>query len=69
MSTSNPAHNIVTAMATAHAPQLFTYPPDDDAAQLDATVAAMRELGGLLDETKPDVIVFLGSDHLETFSL
>jgi len=29
----------------------------------------MRELGKLLDETKPDVIVFLGSDHLETFSI
>jgi len=61
--------NIVAAMATAHAPQLFTYPPDEDPAQLDATVAAMREVGRLLDETKPDVIIFLGSDHLETFSL
>jgi 2,3-dihydroxyphenylpropionate 1,2-dioxygenase len=61
--------NIVVAIATAHAPQLFTYPPDEDPAQLDATVAAMREVGRLLDETKPDVIIFLGSDHLETFSL
>ena len=61
--------NIVVAIATAHAPQLFTYPPDEDPAQLDATVAAMREVGKLLDETKPEVIIFLGSDHLETFSL
>src|SRR5262245_30229344 len=60
---------IVAALATCHAPQLFTYPPDEDHAQLDASVAGMRELGKLLDETKPDVIVFLGSDHLETFSL
>jgi 2,3-dihydroxyphenylpropionate 1,2-dioxygenase len=60
---------IVAAMATCHAPQLFTYPPDEDPAQLDATIAAMRELGTLLDEAKPDVLVFLGSDHLETFSL
>ena len=60
---------IVAAMATCHAPQLFTYPPDEDPAQLDATIAAMRELGKILDETKPDVLVFLGSDHLETFSL
>jgi aromatic ring-opening dioxygenase catalytic subunit (LigB family) len=60
---------IVAAMATCHAPQLFTYPPDEDRAQLDATVAAMRELGTVLDDTKPDVLVFLGSDHLETFSL
>lgn len=60
---------IVAAVATCHAPQLFTYPPDEDPAQLDATVAAMRELGKILDETKPDAIVFLGSDHLETFSM
>ena len=29
----------------------------------------MAELGKVLDETKPDVIVFLGSDHVETFSV
>jgi len=60
---------IVAAMATCHAPQLFTYPPDEDHAQLDATIAAMRELGKILDQTKPDVLIFLGSDHLETFSM
>lgn len=60
---------IVAAMATCHAPQLFTYPPDEDHAQLDATIAAMRELGKILDETRPDVLIFLGSDHLETFSM
>ena len=60
---------IVAAFATCHAPQLFTYPPDEDHAQLDATIAAMRELGQILDETQPDAIVFLGSDHLETFSM
>lgn len=51
------------------APQLFIYPPDEDPAQLDATIAAMRQLGNLLDETSPDVVIFLGSDHLETFSI
>src|SRR5215469_13732919 len=60
---------IVAAMATCHAPQLFTYPPDEDHAQLDATIAAMRELGKILDETKPDALIFLGSDHLETFTM
>jgi 2,3-dihydroxyphenylpropionate 1,2-dioxygenase len=60
---------IVAAMATCHAPQLFTYPPDEDPAQLDASIAAMRELGKLLDETRPDALLFLGSDHLETFSI
>jgi 2,3-dihydroxyphenylpropionate 1,2-dioxygenase len=69
MSMSSHSTNIVAAMATAHAPQLFTYPPDEDPLQLDATIAAMRQLGDLLDETKPDAIIFLGSDHLETFSL
>jgi len=60
---------IVAAMATVHAPQLFTYPPTEDKAQLDADIAAMRELGKTLDETKPDAIIVLGSDHLETFFL
>jgi AmmeMemoRadiSam system protein B len=60
---------IVAAFVTAHAPQLITRPPDEKPEQLDASIAAMRELGAILDETQPDVIVFLGSDHLETFSL
>ena len=42
---------IVAAMATVHAPQLFTRPPSEDPAQLDADIAAMRELGKTLDET------------------
>jgi len=60
---------IVAAFGTVHAPQLIIRPPDEDPAMLDASIAAMRELGKILDETKPDAIVFLGSDHLETFSL
>src|SRR5689334_2277508 len=60
---------IVAAMATVHAPQLFTYPPTEDPAQLDADIAAMRELGKTLDETKPDAAIVIGSDHLETFFL
>ena len=60
---------IVAAMATVHAPQLFTYPPSEDPAQLDADIAAMRQLGKDLDEIKPDAIIVIGSDHLETFFL
>jgi aromatic ring-opening dioxygenase catalytic subunit (LigB family) len=60
---------IVAAMATVHAPQLFTRPPTEDPAQLDADIAAMRQLGKSLDETKPDAIIVIGSDHLETFFL
>jgi aromatic ring-opening dioxygenase catalytic subunit (LigB family) len=60
---------IVAAMATVHAPQLFTYPPSEDPAQLDADIAAMRQLGKDLDEIKPDAIIVIGADHLETFFL
>ena len=60
---------IVAAMATMHAPQLFTRPPEEDPKQLDAGIDAMRRLGQVLDETKPDALVILASDHLETFFL
>jgi 2,3-dihydroxyphenylpropionate 1,2-dioxygenase len=59
---------IVAAVGTCHTPYLFTNPPDEDPKQLAQAAASMRELGKVLDETKPDVIVFLGSDHVETFS-
>src|SRR6478736_4171676 len=60
---------IVAAMATMHAPQLFTRPPEEDPKQLEAGIAAMRKLGQVLDETKPDALVVVASDHLETFFL
>jgi 2,3-dihydroxyphenylpropionate 1,2-dioxygenase len=60
---------IVAAMATVHAPQLFTRPPEEDPAQLDAGIAAMRELGRRLDEAKPDALIIFASDHMETFFL
>lgn len=60
---------IVAAMATVHAPQLFTRPPEEDPAQLDAGIAAMRELGRRLELAKPDALIVFGSDHMETFFL
>jgi len=60
---------IVAAVGTCHTPYLFTRPPDENGDQLDQTVRGMQELGRVLDETKPDVILFLGSDHVETFSV
>lgn len=60
---------IVAAMATMHAPQLFTRPPEEDPQQLDAGIAAMRRLGKLLDETNPDALLVFASDHMETFFL
>jgi 2,3-dihydroxyphenylpropionate 1,2-dioxygenase len=61
---------IVAAGATVHAPQFFTYPPTEDFAQLDASIAAMRQLGHqMFDKTSPDAAIVIGSDHLETFFL
>jgi 2,3-dihydroxyphenylpropionate 1,2-dioxygenase len=61
---------IVAAGATVHAPQFFSYPPTEDFAQLDAGIAAMRQLGHqMLDETQPEAVIVVGSDHLETFFL
>ena len=60
---------IVAASATVHAPQLFFRPPSEDPAQLDADIAAMRQVGRDLDEVKPDAVIVIGNDHLETFFL
>ena len=60
---------IVAAMATVHAPQLFDFPPSEDPKQLDADIAAMRLIGKDLEEAKPDAVIVIGSDHLETFFL
>ena len=60
---------IVAAVGTCHTPYMFTRPPDENPQQLDQAGRAMNELGTVLDETKPDVILFFGSDHVETFSV
>ena len=60
---------IVAAVATCHTPYMFTRPPDEDPQQLDQAGRAMEELGKTLDEAKPDAIIFLGADHVETFSV
>ena len=60
---------VVAAMASVHAPQLFTRPPEEDPRQLDAGIAAMQELGKVLDRTRPDALIIFASDHMETFFL
>jgi AmmeMemoRadiSam system protein B len=60
---------IVAAIGTCHTPYMFTRPPDENPEQLDQAGRAMNELGKVLDEAKPDVIIFLGADHVETFSV
>src|ERR1700730_13338785 len=66
---SRPMGEIVAAVGTCHTPYMFTRPPDENPQQLDQAGAAMRELGKVLDETRPDAILFFGSDHVETFSV
>jgi aromatic ring-opening dioxygenase catalytic subunit (LigB family) len=60
---------IVAAIGTCHTPYMFTRPPDENHEQLDIAAKAMNELGKVLDETKPDAIICLGADHVETFSV
>ena len=60
---------IVAAVGTCHTPYMFTRPPDENPDQLDQAGRSMNELGKVLDETNPDVIIFLGADHVETFSV
>src|SRR4029450_9974963 len=60
---------IVAAVGTCHKQSLFTRPPDEDPNQLEQAGAAMQELGKVLDESKPDAILFFGADHVETFSV
>jgi len=60
---------IVAAVATVHAPQLFVRPPSEVPEQLDADIAAMRQIGKDIEEAKPDLALIIGSDHLETFFL
>jgi AmmeMemoRadiSam system protein B len=60
---------IIGAYATVHAPQLFVRPPTEVPEQLDADIAAMQQIGKDLDELRPDAVIIIGSDHLETFFL
>ena len=60
---------IVAAFGACHSTHLLTRPPDEVVEQSEASIGAMRKLGKLLDETTPDVSIFPGSDHLETFSM
>ena len=60
---------IVAAVGTCHTPYMFTRPPDENPQQLDQAGVGMNELGKVLDETKPDAILFFGADHVETFSV
>jgi 2,3-dihydroxyphenylpropionate 1,2-dioxygenase len=64
-----PVAQIVAAAAAVHAPQLLSRPPQEDPVKLDASTDALRQFGEVLDETRPDAILLIGLDHLETFWL
>ncbi|WP_433558731.1 hypothetical protein ACQPWY_10040 [Pseudonocardia xinjiangensis] len=60
---------IVAAAAAVHAPQLLSRPPHEDPAKLDGSTDALRRFGEVLDDTRPDALLVIGIDHLETFWL
>jgi 2,3-dihydroxyphenylpropionate 1,2-dioxygenase len=61
--------SIVAAAAAVHAPQLLSRPPHEDPVKLDASTDGLQAFGRVLDETRPDAVLLIGLDHLETFWL
>jgi 2,3-dihydroxyphenylpropionate 1,2-dioxygenase len=60
---------VVAAAAAVHAPQLLSRPPHEDPAKLDGSTDALRRFGTVLDDVRPDALLVIGIDHLETFWL
>lgn len=63
------ATGVVGGAALPHAPQFFTLPPTEDAAQVARIERVMRDLGDGLRALGPDVVVIIANDHLENFLL
>lgn len=61
--------DIVAAAAAVHAPQLLSRPPHEDPVKLDGSANALKQFGSVLAEQRPDAILIIGLDHLETFWL
>ncbi|WP_194892721.1 hypothetical protein [Catenulispora pinisilvae] len=60
---------IVAAAAAVHAPQLLSRPPYEEIDKLDNSTAALHAFGRVLDAARPDAVLVIGIDHLETFWL
>jgi 2,3-dihydroxyphenylpropionate 1,2-dioxygenase len=60
---------IVAAAAAVHAPQLLSRPSYEEIDKLDNSTDALHAFGTVLDETRPDAVLVVGIDHLETFWL
>ncbi|HEY4418175.1 MAG TPA: hypothetical protein VGN22_01570, partial [Pseudonocardia sp.] len=60
---------IVAAAAAVHAPQLLSRPSYEEIDKLDNSTDALHAFGKVLDEARPDAVLVVGIDHLETFWL
>jgi 2,3-dihydroxyphenylpropionate 1,2-dioxygenase len=60
---------IVAAAAAVHAPQLLSRPPYEELDKLDSSTDALHAFGRVLQEARPDAVIVVGIDHLETFWL
>ena len=50
-------------------PQLLSRPPYEEMDKLDNSTDALHAFGRVLDEARPDAVLVIGIDHLETFWL
>ncbi|MHA4815552.1 DODA-type extradiol aromatic ring-opening family dioxygenase [Streptomyces aculeolatus] len=60
---------IVAAAAAVHAPQLLSRPPYEEIDKLDTSTDALHAFGKVVEDARPDAVVVIGIDHLETFWL
>ncbi|WP_433888440.1 hypothetical protein [Streptomyces sp. CA-111067] len=60
---------IVAAAAAVHAPQLLSRPPYEEMDKLDNSTDALHAFGQVLKDARPDAVLVVGIDHLETFWL
>lgn len=60
---------IVAAAAGVHAPQLLSRPPFEDQDMLQAGIDALAAFGDTLEEAGAEVLILIGTDHLEAFWL
>ncbi|MFI6350294.1 hypothetical protein [Streptomyces sp. NPDC050560] len=60
---------IVAAAAAVHAPQLLSRPPYEEVDKLDNSTDALHAFGRVVEEARPDAVLVIGIDHLETFWL
>ncbi|TDP94795.1 hypothetical protein [Labedaea rhizosphaerae] len=60
---------IVAAAAAVHAPQLLSRPKHEELDKLDRSTDALVAFGAELEKARPDAVLVIGLDHLETFWL